>query len=151
MRIVFAVILALSAGSLVPAAARSDEKDDTAKKELARLQGQWDLQSQTLAGRKFEEIDIKGDGIAFKGSKYIDQSNGKDQGTARVIAINPDKKPAEMDLELEDGPDKGQTRCAIYKLEKDILTICLNGVRPTEFKSTADNGALLSVYKRVRK
>lgn len=151
MRIVTTAVLLNLAAMLILAPARSDEKDAGAKKELAKLQGQWMLESQTLAGRKFDEIDFKGDGIAFKGSKYVDQSNGKDQGTAKVTSVNPAKNPPEMDLELEDGTDKGQLRLAIYKLEGDTLTICLSGVRPTEFKSTAENGALLSVYRRAKK
>ena len=40
------------------------------------------------------------------------------------LKLDPAKKPREMDITYDDGPNKGKTHHAIYALEGDTLTIC---------------------------
>jgi uncharacterized protein (TIGR03067 family) len=60
-----------------------------------------------------------------------------------------------MDLTVGDGPDKGRKLpVAIYKLEGEKLTICLDkegtaGSRPTEFKTADGDGLAIIILERA--
>lgn len=64
------------------------------------------------------------------------------------IKIDPDKKPATIDIMPSDGAEKGKTFPGIYKLEKGELTLVFaeKGDRPTEFKGEGD--VLLMTLKK---
>ena len=71
--------------------------------------------------------------------------------------IDPTKKPANIDIEVEVAGQKGVTK-AIYKLDGDELTVCLygpEGARPTEFSSSdlrngQKGGNILLKFKREK-
>ena len=69
--------------------------------------------------------------------------------------MDPAKKPKEIDVTGDEGPNKGKTMKGIYQLEKDKLKICLcedrnNNQRPTEFKVNADSGHTLVTLERAK-
>jgi uncharacterized protein (TIGR03067 family) len=77
---------------------------------------------------------------------------GSEEGTMK---LDPTKKPATIDLAITSGNDKGKSQVGIYKIDGDSITICLarpgETDRPTEFKSTEENGNILVTIKRKKK
>lgn len=90
--------------------------------------------------------------IVIKGNKLIPT---KKKGMEPLdFTIDASKKPAEITA-TETKADKKETSYGIYKLEGDILTICLveNGQpsdRPKEFKTTKDSKAALVILKKKK-
>ena len=115
------------------------------------LQGTWTLTSAVMAGKPFPEQLVKTMSLTMKDGRYtVMVGQGKDEGTAKHDA---GKTPKTMDITGTDGPNKGKTFLAIYKIAGDSLTICydLSGkAYPTEFKSTAENKCFLVEYKRAK-
>jgi uncharacterized protein (TIGR03067 family) len=79
-------------------------------------------------------------------------AGGTDRGHWTYRA-NPDKSPAELDLNTEvDG--KPVTYPCIYKVEGDTLTVCLQNFpdrgRPTRFQTTPDGGVAKYVHVRAK-
>src|SRR5205823_14159716 len=70
------------------------------------------------------------------------------------LRLAPGKSPKELDWTVLDGPDKGEGRQGVYKLDGDTLTICVaepggdGADRPKEFK--AGKGLALLVLERVK-
>ena len=68
--------------------------------------------------------------------------------------IGPSKKPKTLDMTITDGPQKGMTYHAIYKLEGDKLTICRHVEpckdRPTELVTKPNSGLMIVVWKRAK-
>ena len=66
-------------------------------------------------------------------------------------------KPATMDLTPDEGPEKGKTMKAIYKLEKGVLTIAViegkegETKRPANFDGKGDDEILLELTKEEKK
>ena len=86
-------------------------------------------------------------------AKYTFEFNGlTEEGT---IKVEPGKKPATIDLAITEGDDKGKSQVGIYKVDGDTITVCLAAPgakdRPTEFKSTEENGHILATIKRAKK
>jgi uncharacterized protein (TIGR03067 family) len=133
------------------------QKDD-AKKDLALLTGTWEVTSYMQDGE--EQIGERRKlVITFKADGSYEFDNGV---KGKIVSIDPAKKPKEVDYVQFDSdgdpiPDKDgkpQLERAIYKLEGDTFTDCFNVAgekRPTEFKSTKENGSTLITYKRVKK
>jgi uncharacterized protein (TIGR03067 family) len=141
----FACCLLLSSASL------GNKPDDEAAKELKALVGKWKLEKAELGGKDALALlkDLKFE--ILEGGKYVIQLGEKDEGT---FTVDPAKKPAEMDIKGTDGPNKGKTIKAIYKIDGDTVTICYElggGDRPTKFESKADTKQFLAVYKREKK
>jgi uncharacterized protein (TIGR03067 family) len=124
-------------------------------KAKAGLDGGWTLVSVEVAGVKKTEADLAKDPIADRklkatGDKLIGSKGGKEE--VMSYKLNADKSPAEIDLtETQDG--KTKTMYGIYKLDGDLLTICLSDSdkpddRPKEFKAGADGKAMIMVLKK---
>ncbi len=66
------------------------------------------------------------------------------------ITIRPNLKIKEMDIVGVKGPNAGRTIPAIYRFEKDMLTICygLDGKRPKLFESPKKTLTLLVTYSQ---
>jgi uncharacterized protein (TIGR03067 family) len=76
----------------------------------------------------------------FGGPEGVEQINAN-------FRHNPSKDPKEIDLAAD--PDAPQrTMPGIYKIEGDLLIICLGAERPTQFIGGANRKASLLVFKR---
>jgi uncharacterized protein (TIGR03067 family) len=96
---------------------------------------------------KFFTLDIDTDG-----SGKIRSPDGIWEVTVRV---DPGKKPRTMDIEYRDGPHKGKKQFAIYKLEKERLTILATAPgaaardRPTTFDKRDVAKTTLLMFDRL--
>ena len=76
------------------------------------------------------------------------------ENLGKVARIDPTKNPKEIDYLFNEGSNKGKTQKGIYKFDGDTYTDCCSepgGERPTEFKSTKENGWEIMVFKRIKK
>jgi uncharacterized protein (TIGR03067 family) len=147
----------LVASLLVPAAPVPKEEDDA-----KALQGTWVATSFEEHGKAVPEKQLK-DGL--KGMKWV-FADGKltwvlpgDKGEERVkfaYKLDPTKSPKALDLtpEAPAGGKADPTVLAIYKVEKDQLTVCLGpkkgGDRPTEFRTAENLERAIIVFKREK-
>lgn len=134
-----------------PVAAATPAGAPDARKESKAMDGSWELVSAEVGGQKLPEAVTKTFTLVLKGDKYTVKSPGPDD-TGRV-KLDPAKKPKELDVTGEEGPNKGKTFPAIYELDDDALKVCydLDGKkRPAEFKSAAGTKQFLAVYKRKK-
>jgi uncharacterized protein (TIGR03067 family) len=116
----------------VSAAADTDVKKEDVKKELAFLAN--DGVSRENETDQIWNLSRK-DGAKFggpgTGQLFILALNADGSGTIRssnetwevTISVDPSKKLKTMDIEYHDGPHKDKKQFAIYKLEKERLTI----------------------------
>ena len=141
------VRFSLSAALLVFAAAAP--ADDAA--DLKALVGKWKLEKAEVGGADFlaqlKDLDFE---IA-PGGKYTAKFGGiTDVGT---FTVDSTKSPKTMDIKASDGPNKGKTIPAVYKIDGDTVVICYQlggGDRPKTFESKKDTQLFLATYKRVK-
>ena len=145
-------LLAVLGAGLLATAAGSEPAD--VKAERMRLQGTWQLVSETLDGKEQPPEYVRQIKFTFDAEgNWRVEKDGKPlfRGTS---AIDPAKNPKEMDSTLT-APEanKGAAVRAIYRVEGDTYTQCwaVGRPRPRAFKADATAGHNLSTYKRVEK
>jgi uncharacterized protein (TIGR03067 family) len=142
------VALLLTTGFVVADEPKAGVKDKEA------LEGLWQAVDLEANGQKAPAEAVKAFQIRIKGDQLV--FNPASENRKHTFAIDAAAKPKAMDLTPGDGPAKGQRLpCAIYKLDGDKLTICLDkegkaGKRPTEFKTAAGDGFALLTLERVK-
>ena len=120
------------------------------------LEGGWTLVGLEKDGKKIAEEDVaklpaEVRKIRATGDKLIATKGGKDDPLS--YKLDGTKSPGEIDM-TETGDDgKPKKSLGIYKLEGGVLTICAvesdkPADRPKEFKSTAENKAMIMVLKK---
>ena len=118
--------------------------DDPAATDSAKLQGMWELPDQP-AGSPRRSLEVKGSTFFFRADEKI---------TRQVTAtLHASKQPKAIDLK-ENGEDK--PFLAIYKFEKDRLTLCIavEKARPTDSRPTAFEskpGQVLATYAKTKR
>jgi uncharacterized protein (TIGR03067 family) len=132
---------------LWPFLSNAAAQDDPVKKDLAKLQGIWKVESAVVGGENVP-AEIRADmSLTFKGEEVIPAKNPKDIAT---IKLDPSKKPAAIDL-----TEKNQkTSLGIYEINGDTLKLCFNEPgkgRPTTFESAKGSQAVFVVLKRDKK
>lgn len=131
----------------------AQDKDEAVRKELARLQGEWKLTGGQAGGEAFPADMIIGASIIIKDKVYDFKT--KDESEKGVVQIDPSKSPAQIDLTITEGKDKGQKQLGIYEITGNKLRICasLAGVekRPEKIVSNADNMFLIFEFEQVKK
>jgi uncharacterized protein (TIGR03067 family) len=141
---VLAVVLLFGAWSVLATAGGDD-----AKKELEKLGGTWKLIEETDSGQKIP-VDPN-EVFIFKGESLTNKVGAKttDEFTVKVM---PGKNPKEIDLIPLKEPNKGVPSPAIYKVEGNKLTICVNfapgSKRPTAFTSDQTNRNIILTMEK---
>jgi|tagenome__1003787_1003787.scaffolds.fasta_scaffold19839215_2 uncharacterized protein (TIGR03067 family) len=132
------------------ARAVDDDAAGAAQKDLAQLEGEWQLVSGVADGfqipaemaRNFKRVCKDGE---------VTVTNGEQLVMRAKITVDPTKTPKTIDFQIVDGPTKGKTQLGIYELNGDELKSCFaapDGARPTEFASKAGDRFTSTVWKR---
>lgn len=119
----------------------ADEKEEAAKKELEKFQGEWKLVGQ-------EDIFLK-----IKGADYeFIMDDKKEKGKFK---FNPAVKPAEVDVDITEGDDAGKKQVGIYELKNDNLKFCFaragQSKRPDKFEAADDGSVFIFEFEKVKK
>jgi uncharacterized protein (TIGR03067 family) len=118
------------------------------------LEGEWQAQSRSFNGKPapYDPASVQyvfgpaGEWVMFLEGKKIDEEK-------RTYEAIKDSRPLAINLTIGVSAE-GPTFRGIYKIEGDILTICMrqgSDERPTEFKSEEGSRTYLYVFKRVKK
>jgi uncharacterized protein (TIGR03067 family) len=140
-------LISLAAAGLLLTAA--DNPDDATKKDLAKLQGTWKVQSAQKGGKDVAADDLVFNELTFDGVKMTMIKDGKPTKDA-TIKIDPSKKPATVDV--LDG-DKIVKR-GLYDFDGETLKLAVTSKgddRPTELASKPDSDVTVLVLKREKK
>jgi uncharacterized protein (TIGR03067 family) len=141
------VTLGLCAGLLTAAPGPKEDKD-----EIKKFEGDWTFVSWEHSGQKLPNEVLEITKWSVKDGKYkFEMGENEEEGT---IKIDAGKKPATLDFDITSGNDKGKKQAGIYKIDGDTMTICLarpgDDKRPTEFKSTEEDGNILVTIKKKK-
>jgi uncharacterized protein (TIGR03067 family) len=120
---------------------------DDAKKEMERLQGEWEVERAETEGKNIPLDQIKDKLYTLKGEELIPSKNPNDPAK---LVLDPSKKPGWIDLIDRDK----KTMLGIYRVKDDRWEICLSeseGARPEEFKTTEKSNTYLMVLRRKGK
>lgn len=121
------------------------------KKETPAIVGEWKCVAfvgggKTWAGDALPEIVLK-----FTADGTFQQTARGKVDAEGTYVIDPTKDLAEVDYK---GSKVGKENYGIYKVEKDILTLCVTengGARPTKFESPDGTRVMLMTLERVTK
>jgi uncharacterized protein (TIGR03067 family) len=122
-----------------------------AKKEIAKLEGVWVFESQTVGGKGATKEQLDPMRIAIKGDTLTRGSGAI--SIASKMTIDPSKKPKTIDLVTRLPGGGSEKAVGIYELSGDTLKICYDNTgkeRPKEFKSAEGSTVVLSVLKRQK-
>ena len=136
-RLALAILATLTLG--VATAHAADEAADA----LKALAGTWNSPPDSALESTW----------TFEGETLKTTVNGADY--VSKVTVDPKAKPATIDLKIKEGPGDtaGETSKGIYKLEGDLLTICITGpgqgARPADFKE--EEGVYVFKVKKAAK
>jgi uncharacterized protein (TIGR03067 family) len=143
--------LILSLVTIWPCAA-ADLDSDSVKKELKEHQGTWVATSSIYDDQSAPEAIVRSIKRTVTEDHVVWERNGK-RFAGTKIELDPSRNPKTIDLIPDGGPKRGERLLGIYKLEGDILTICVAGsgqARPEEFKAGKGSGRTLQTFQRER-
>jgi uncharacterized protein (TIGR03067 family) len=131
--------------------------DDAAKKELAKLEGGWQVVSGEEDGKPAGDYvvehlkwEFKGDRLTFKGIEPLTEIASK-----LTVKIDPSTNPKCIDFKVDVGSEKGHTLEGIYEWKGDELKVCLfvsftERNRPLEFETKEGSNRATFVLKRQK-
>ena len=123
---------------------------DDARKGESKVDGTWLASKAELGGKPMPKKAIANLKLTLEEGEYEVVAESTDRGT---VTYDRSATPKTMDIKGTEGPNKGKTILAIYKLEDDKLTICydLSGMsRPSEFKTSPKTKLFLVTYERQK-
>jgi uncharacterized protein (TIGR03067 family) len=148
--------LALSIFALLPMCA-AHAQDDAVKKELAKMEGTWDIVSGVERGEPSSEHLLKNLKFVFKGNQLTfagDDVMAKKVGKIAVkIDATTTPKCIDLKLKVDAGAVKDLLLEGIYEFKGDELKLCISeeaGNRPLEFESKEGSNRVLFVLKRQK-
>src|SRR5262249_30589513 len=97
------IVLGLIVGTVL-------SQDKAGKTDQDKIQGTWTFVSGERGGKPLPDDFGKERKLTFAGNKM--KMKNKDEERAFTFKLNPDKKPKEMDVDME-----GQTGMGIYQLD----------------------------------
>ena len=127
------------------------ESADALPADLAKLQGDWQVNKLEANGDVLSSDDLGGLVVSIKGNNYkLLNSDRADHGT---FTVDASKTPAQMDIRPESGPDEGVKLPAIYEFKGQQFRVCYGrpgGDRPTSFSASSDSGQTLITYDKKK-
>jgi uncharacterized protein (TIGR03067 family) len=127
--------------------------------DAKKLQGKWEIVELIAYGKKVEFNTIKGTKFIFAGNVLTIQppTDKLEEFEKRsfTFKLAPAKQPAEVELTVVDGKDKGLTSPGIYELKGDTLRWCQSDAtkapeRPKSFASPEKSPIYLFTLKRTK-
>jgi uncharacterized protein (TIGR03067 family) len=142
-------ILAIVAAAM---AAAADAPKDEASRELAKLQGAWNVVAVEVNGERLPAEKTRDGKLIIKGNKYqFHVGKERIEGTYR---LEPGHKPKAIDATRTNGPDKGKTLLGIYEQDGNHLKMCFaepgKKQRPGSFITKKDAGLRMYVLERAK-
>lgn len=137
------LVLALAALATAPGALDTLTRaaQPKGKTDPDRPQGKWSIQAATENGRKVPDEQVQPITFEFEGDRIT--FSIVDKSRSGSFKVDPSKTPKQFDMEMD-----RKTALGIYKIEKDLLTLCFGEKRPTKFEAEAGSGSILIVLKR---
>jgi uncharacterized protein (TIGR03067 family) len=126
--------------------------NDSAKDDLATLQGQWVVVSLEHRGHPAEPADFEGQSSVYEKNRWTWKVGDKVMRRG-IITLDSTRTPKAINTWDSDGPHEDETVPGIYQLDGDTLKLCFampGEKRPTEFTTKSGTGAFLVVYKRKK-
>jgi uncharacterized protein (TIGR03067 family) len=139
-------VLILAVGFMLAA----DGPRPSAKGELAKLQGQWQLVAVERDGLTVPDEHFQGEIFLIQGERLTVVKAGEVLVRA-TMTFDPTTSPPTFVQTIAEGPHRGQKFHGIYELDGDTLRSCGSSAdreRPREFATR--NGEKLFVSRRVK-
>lgn len=108
------------------------------------LDGNWTPIQQEMGGKELPAIAFQKQKLTVNDTTYVFSAESVDKGIVKY-------KDGQMDIYGKEGVNTGKHFTAIYKLEKDQLTICYNlagNNYPSAFETKSKSTLFLSVFKK---
>jgi uncharacterized protein (TIGR03067 family) len=148
MRMYTTVLVALAVTVAAPA-----PKEAPKKKETPGIVGVWTLDKAEAAGMALP-VGALGDlTLTFsEDGTMVARKGGQETAENGRYSHDPKKSPAEIDFVENRAGAKEMTVHGIYKIDGEMLTICMApmGARPTKFESPAGGQVILFTFKRAK-
>ncbi len=141
------IVAALMVGLV---AAADAPREEAARAELKRLEGQWQLIDAERDGKPIPADDFKTERVAIKGDQLTITVRGKFRQRS-TLTVDPTTRPRGIARAVTEGAFKGKKEVGIYELKGDTLRLCwvsADRERPKAF--TSKGRGVLLVYKRVK-
>jgi uncharacterized protein (TIGR03067 family) len=128
------------------------KKERTMRDDLKLLQGTWSVTSLEVEGQEMPDSMLADARILIEGNHFTTTGMGAVyEGTLKLDAS---RRPPQVDMKFDEGPEKGNTNLGIYKLDGDTWKLCLatrGSVRPSKFESTPGSGFALETLTRGKR
>ncbi len=139
----------LAAGLLGRVVAQTPE--DRLKREEQKLAGVWRVTGMQAEGTILPLRQVPDLKLTFKKGKFTAQL-AREKPQEGTYKLDPSKKPKTIDLNRDNGPEKGKKQVGIYELIGNLLPICAceaGSERPTDFETNDKPGYTVLILKRV--
>ena len=130
-----------------------DPKETKLQEEEAIHQGIWQVTSFMRNGKETAKETVDSIERLVDGKHVGWKRDGK-RFAGTTVELNPEVNPKTRDVSPDGGTMKGEKLLGIYKLEGDILTICMapkGKDRPTKFEAIPGTDDTLMVFKKKTK
>ncbi len=130
----------------------TQQSDNPATDDLARLSGTWEVISGEEAGQELDPARLDRQRLVFNGRKYkvLVGERVVEEGTCQ---LDPTRSPRQIDLNIQVGDEAGKSQLGLYRLGPQMLTLSFNRAgdvaRPKQFETEADTTQFTLRLKRL--
>jgi uncharacterized protein (TIGR03067 family) len=133
----------LTLGVLLATLGRADDpKAPTARDELQRFQGTWQVEAWSEGGKPLSAADLKKRGVFFGGNVFVFRRDGKVY-QAGSVQLEPGRSPRTVNLSVKDGEGKDGVMLGVYAFDGGTLRLSFDPsgqARPKGFDADPEAG-----------